>query len=135
MGALTEFLFPAPAPRKATAILGWWEKRRLPFNLAVGAAGVASLGISYLMIALPPNGMFPGLIPWQPIVVFGLLANVCYLLGPTAEIIIEKLWGPEVLPTGPVLYRMGLTFSVGLALLPALLVTLFWVVRIVMMIF
>lgn len=132
MTALTEFLFPAPAKRKATSIIGWWEKRRLPFNLAVGAAGVVSLGVSYLFAALPPGGMFPGLVPWQPIVVFGVMANVCYLLGPTAEIIIDKLWGRQVLPTGPVLYRMGLTFSVGLALFPALLMTIFWVVRVVM---
>ncbi len=136
MHAITEFLFPAPAKRKATSIIGWWEKRRLPFNLAVGTAGIVSLGISYLFAALPPGGiLFPGMIPWQPVVAFAVMANACYLLGPIAEIAIEKLWGRQVLPTGPVLYRMGLTFSVGLALFPALLMTIFWVVRIVIGIF
>ena len=72
---------------------------------------------------------------WLPILVFGVMANVCYLLGPTAELLIEKLWGPKVLPTGPTLFRMGLTFSVGLALFPALLTTIGWVLRIVFSIF
>ena len=31
------------------------------------------------------------------------------------------MWKGEVLPTGPALYRMGLTFSVGLALFPTLI--------------
>lgn len=135
MNALTEFLFPAPAQRKATAILGWWERRRLGYNLIVGSAGIVSLGIGMLFSALPPGSVILGSFPWQPIVGFGLLANVCYTLGPFTEIAIEKLWGREVLPTGPVLYRMGLTFSVGLAMLPALMMVIFWVARIVGAIF
>ena len=58
---------------------------------------------------------------WAPIVGFGLMANVCYFLGPLAEITVEKLSGGKILPTGPALYRMGLTFSVGLTLLPTLM--------------
>lgn len=37
----------------------------------------------------------------------------------------------RVLPVGPTLYRMGLTFSVGLALFPTLIFGLEWLVRIV----
>jgi hypothetical protein len=64
-----------------------------------------------------------------PITVFGVMANVCYLLGPVTEIVIQKLWGNRVLPTGPSLFRIGLTFSVGLALFPTLLVAIMTVVR------
>lgn len=135
MSAITEFLFPAPARRSATAIVGWWERRRLPYNLAVGAAGVVSLAAGWIFSALPPNGVVLTFLPWQPIVLFGVMANVCYLLGPAAEIVIDKIWGREVLPTGPALYRMGLTFSVGLALFPALVMVIFWVARIVMAVF
>ncbi len=130
MSALTEFLFPAPAPRSARAILAWWEKRRLGYNAIVGGAGVLSLTMSVLINALPPNG-FIGPVPWIAVAVFGVLANVCYLLGPVAELTIEKIWKGRVLPTGPVLYRMGLTFSVGLALFPTLLVSMVWVYRVV----
>jgi hypothetical protein len=46
--------------------------------------------------------------------------------GPAAEIAAHKIWGSELLPAGPTLYRMGLTFSVGLAPLPSLIVCLDW---------
>jgi hypothetical protein len=135
MSALTEFLFPAPAKRTAGAIIGWWEKRRLAYNVAVGSSGVISIGISWLLHALPPSAPSFGLMPWQPIVVFGVLANVFYLLGPVSEFAIEKLWGREVLPTGPVLYRMGLTFALGLTMIPVLMSSVYWVARVVMAIF
>ena len=60
----------------------------------------------------------------------GLVANLCYFLGPAVEVLVEKLGRGQVLPTGPVLYRMGLTFSVGLALLPLLFSVLLWVARV-----
>ncbi len=63
--------------------------------------------------------------------VFGVMANLCYLLGPTVEIAMQKLWGEKLLPVGPSIFRMGLTFSVGLALLPALLVSIMWVARVI----
>ncbi|MDH3272848.1 MAG: hypothetical protein OEN56_16025 [Gemmatimonadota bacterium] len=134
-GALTEFLFPAPAKRSTLSIIGWWEKRRLPYNLIVGSAGIVSLGISLFFAALPPFGSTPGIEILIPVTVFGVMANLCYFLGPTVEILIERIWGREVLPTGPTLYRMGLTFSVGLALLPALMMVILWVARTVFLLF
>ena len=128
MHSLTEFLFPAPAPRATGAIIGWWEKRRLMYNVAVGAAGAISM-VAITIVASIDQGRF--FVPWQGAVVFGVLANVCYLLGPAAELLINKLWGRTMLPTGPSLFRMGLTFSVGLALLPVLLLTLVGVASVV----
>ena len=55
------------------------------------------------------------------VLAFGVMANVCYFLGPVAEIAFFRIWGRRALPTGPTLFRMGLTFSVGLALLPTLI--------------
>jgi hypothetical protein len=135
MSAITEFLFPAPARRSAPSIIGWWERRRLPYNLAVGAAGLVSIGVGWMVSALPPGGVVLPMVPWQPVAIFAVMANVCYLMGPAAEIFVDKIWGRQVLPTGPVLYRMGLTFSVGLALFPALLTVIFWVARVVMAVF
>ena len=133
MSALTEFLFPAPARRSAGAIFGWWEKRRLPYNMIVGAAGMASL--TWMWVAETILGSAFNSFPWQPIVVVGLLANVCYTLGPLTEMLIDKIWGRDVAPSGPVLYRMGLTFSVGLALLPGMIMTFSFVVRTLIAIF
>ncbi|HSM06007.1 MAG TPA: hypothetical protein VK858_15425 [Longimicrobiales bacterium] len=127
MSALTEFLFPAPAPREPMAILRWWERRRVPYNVAVGAAGMFSLTVVSVVQALPPFSS-PVVPPLGGILVFGILANVCYCLGPLTELAAGAIWGRTVLPTGPTLYRMGLTFSVGLALLPTLIVMIMWVV-------
>ena len=119
MHSLTEFLFPEPARRSVPAIVRWWEKRRLFYNVAVGCAGLVTLGAATVLVSIMERRFV--LVPWQPVVVFGVAANVCYLFGPALEILIEKIWGRTVLPTGPALYRMGLTFSIGLALLPTLL--------------
>ena len=134
MTELTEFLFPAPARRSVGGIVRWWESRRLAYNVFVGGAGLLSLGVMKLIALLPPG--LPGArVPLLGVVAFGVMANVCYLLEPAIEIAIQKLWGDKLLPVGPGLFRMGLTFSVGLALFPALLVSIFWVARVVLSLF
>lgn len=127
--SLADFLFPAPARRNTLDIIRWWERRRLAYNAFVGTAGLVSLGAVTVGAALSGAG-FVGVHILAPAAVFGVMANACYLLGPALEILIEKLWGRRVLPTGPTLYRMGLTFSVGLALFPTLLVMIVLVVRV-----
>lgn len=132
--SLGEFLFPAPARRTTGAIIAWWERRRLAYNLMVGAAGLMSIGVMNLLHLLPPGGRFLGFPP-PLILVTGVAANLCYLFGPTVEIALEKLWGGRVMPLGPALFRMGLTFSLGLVLLPSLLEGFFWIVRILRFLF
>lgn len=131
MTRLAEFLFPAPAHRTPGAILRWWEARRLPYNVVVGAAGLLTLGVVRVLTWLPPDAHAGGMPPWPFVVVYGVLANVCYCLGPALEIGLHWTWGRRVIPVGPALYRMGLTFSLGLTLLPVLLVGLEWLFRVV----
>lgn len=131
MTALAEFLFPAPAERGALNIIGWWEARRLRYNLVVGGAGIFSLGVVSLLSALPPSAPPGAGPPIVLVIVYGLLANLCYCGGPIIEIMAEKAFGRRLLPVGPSLFRMGLTFSVGLTLLPAALFAFDWVRRMV----
>ena len=134
MTELTEFFFPAPARRSVGGIVHWWESRRLAYNVFVGGAGLLSLGVMELIALLPPG--LPGArVPLLGVVAFGVMANVCYLLGPAIEIALQKLWGEKLLPVGPGLFRMGLTFSVGLALFPALLVSIIWIAQVVIGLF
>jgi len=130
MTQLAEFLFPVPAQRRPGAIFSWWEKRRLAYNAWVGSAGVFTVGFGYLLSILPPGGF--GAPPlgfiWRPIVIFGLLANVFYTAGPVVEFLAHKLFGRQLLPVGPALYRIGLTFSVGLALFPTLIMMIGWLI-------
>ena len=118
MTALTEFLFPAPAPRRVGEIYLWWERRRLHYNALVGGMGLISLVFNQIVTMIPPDP-HPG-IPQAllaPLVV-GIAANICYFLGPATEIALFRLWRHQALPTGPMLFRMGLTFSLGLVFLP-----------------
>ena len=126
---VSEVLFPLPAHRRtAMGILTWWESRRLVYNVIVGATGLVSLGFIGAISLIPPG--IPRLAPpWQVILAYGALANVCYTMGPAIEIALQRLWKDGVLPVGPVLFRQGLSFSIGLTLLPVFLASATWVVR------
>jgi len=67
---------PGTAPEfNWKAILKRWELLRLPYNLVVGLAGL-------LALALIPSS--PGAIGGA--IIYGLVANVMYLLGPVTEL-------------------------------------------------
>lgn len=128
---LAEFLFAAPASRSTPAIIAWWERRRLAYNACVAAAGLVSLGtVGFFNTLIGGDGMFPEALVLAAI--FGGMANLCYFFGPATELLLEKLWGRRVLPAGPMLYRIGLTFSVGLALFPTLLTVMLMAARVVL---
>lgn len=131
MNSLAEFLYAPPARRSTPSIIVWWERRRLAYNAFVGGAGLVSLGTVGLAGALLGEGEnLAGLLAVAA--VFGVMANLCYFLGPATELLLEKLWGRRALPAGPMLYRMGLTFSVGLALFPTLLAVMLAAARVVL---
>jgi hypothetical protein len=135
MTALTEFFFRYPdRARSSWSIVNWWESRRLAYNLSVGTAGVISIGTIEIFQLLPPHSMLLP-IPWQAVAVYAVLANICYSLGPLAELGIRRLWGEELEPVGPALFRYGFAFSIGLTLLPAGLAPLEWVARLGRLIF
>lgn len=127
-----DVLFPLPAHRRTTmGILTWWESRRLVYNVVVGTTGLVALGLIGMISVIPPG--LPRLLPpWQAVLAYGALANVCYTFGPATEIALQKLWMNRVLPVGPVLFRQGLAFSVGLTLLPVVVASAAWVVRLAM---
>ena len=119
---LADFFYPAPAERRVGAIIGWWEKRRLPYNLIIGGTGLVSATAVAFFMEL--NGG-PGLVEWFQVGLFWLIAaNVCYTLGPAAEIALQKLLGRRLLPAGPLLFRAGLTIALGVALAPVIFVTI-----------
>ena len=117
-GALVRLLYPAPAERRTGAIIKWWEKRRLRYNLIVGASGLVTLGLHALV-----HGLQGGTL--GAVAAVGIFANVAYTLGSIAEVTVNNLWGRKVLPVGPVLFRQGVLFSAGLTLvLPTIIITI-----------
>ena len=131
VSGLVSFLYPLPAPRRtAGAVFLWWESRRLSYNLIVGATGCATVTVISLF------GALAGSVPRLEFLVFGstiygVLANVCYCLGPLTELALDRFLGDRGPRAGPVLFRQGLLFSVGLTLFPIALAGIALVARLV----
>lgn len=123
MSGLVRVLFPdPPLVRSPGRLLRWWESHRLTYNVIVGAAGLVTVGVS--AVAQPVMGpSYHAIIPWQGVVIYGVLANLCYSSGWIVESLLQRWLGRETYGLGPSLYRHGLVFSVGLTLLPAGLMT------------
>jgi len=113
--ALARFLYPKPARRTIGGIFKWWEKRRLAFTAMISAGGAVSLGSHGLLTWLEGGAIeFP---PALGVLGMLLLANACYTLGPLTEATLHRIWGRDVLPVGPHLFRAGLALSVGISFL------------------
>lgn len=130
---LVRFLYPAPARRRtAGGIFKWWESRRLAYNVIVGAGGALTMSIAtvFSQIVGQPMAVSQLLAPVLPI---AIMANICYTLGPLTEWFLHRLWGTDVQPSGPHLFRAGLILSAGATfLLPTLLMgfaLVLWLVR------
>jgi hypothetical protein len=113
-----------PSPGKSSefiwkAVLKRWEILRLPYNLVVGVAGLLALA----------------LIPFSPsaiggAVIYGLCANVMYLLGPITELYLNwfvDAWEKRFVPRWlagfvrsryltALLFTVGTLFSVAVTL-------------------
>jgi hypothetical protein len=125
---LEDVLFPPADYRRTTlSTIGWWESRRGMYNVIVGGTGLFSLLVIRLITLVPPGVHF--LFDWRPVAAYGLLANVCYTLGWGTELLLHRIMRQRAPAIGPALFRQGLAFSVGLTLLPIVLVSIGWVVR------
>ena len=127
MSALTRFFFRNEVSCRSTSdVIAWWEKRRLPFNIAVGATGLFSWTSVQLIMLVPPAS---GSIPLAPSLViplvYGVLANVCYTGGWMFELWFRRAFGREMEPVGPAVFRYGFAFSIGLTLFPVAVASLF----------
>lgn len=112
----------------AWQVIGWWEARRIPFNVIVGMAGAAS-GVAILCIAVAgeiffgvPFGMpDPPIFAVAAVIVYVLGANVCFAGGWIAELIVRRTWPDESDRFGTLSFTLGLAFAVVVTLLPPVL--------------
>jgi ABC-type branched-subunit amino acid transport system permease subunit len=117
------------SPRSAWDAIGWWESRRVSFNLIVGSAGILScivvgvvgLGASILFdsdFGLPDPPAFALVV----ILIYGIMANICFTGGWLAELVVRRLWPREADRFATVSFSLGLVFSVLLTLTPAIVI-------------
>jgi hypothetical protein len=116
--------------QSAWQIIGWWEARRVLFNLIVGATGVVS-SIGILLTALiseqllaEPIGMpDPPVLVVVAVVFYVLGANVCYTGGWIGELVVKRAWPDESEQFGTLMFTLGLVFAVAVTLSPAVLIS------------
>ena len=129
MAQLDRFLYPLPeVSHSPVAVVRWWERRRLRFNLIVGATGLVTLAVVNVVLLLPPHSQGP-FVPIGPILVYALMANVGYSVGAILDWTCKRIWRDDPPLIGPFLFRQGLMFSVGLTLLPIMMASVDWVFR------
>lgn len=122
------FFSPLHAPRNAWAVLGWWERRRIFYNLSVGVAGLATIAAGYFFSALPPH---PSLFSpaWMTLPIYALMANVFYSFGTPADLLLRRWLGAQGAAVSQALFRYGYAFAVGLTLLPIPLLAIGWILK------
>jgi hypothetical protein len=109
-------------------LIGWWEARRVPFNLIVGTAGILTC-IVIGVVALGKEILFDGQFdfPDPPIFVlvgiflYALCANICFTAGCLVELIVRKIWPGQADRFATLSLSFGLIFSVLLTLAPGIL--------------
>jgi hypothetical protein len=119
-------------------VVKWWEARRLPYNLIVGATGIATaLVCTFLCYIASRMTPAPFAFPNPPLFVafavigYGVMANVCLTGGWLAELLARKIWGEKANYFAQISFALGMLFSVLLTLSPALLLTALLAYRLV----
>src|SRR5579864_5800344 len=100
-------------------VIGWWEARRIPFNLIVGSVGILTcivVGVVGLGSELLFNSEFgvpnPPLFALIGIILYGIFANVCFTGGWVTELIVRRLWPREADRFATLSFSLGVVFSV-----------------------
>lgn len=126
---LQRLLFEPTLVRSPLRVIHWWESRRLSYNVIVGVTGLATLAYVNALEFILGNGWLtplqgPGSAARMMAIAYGVAANACYTMGWVAENVIERWLKRPVYGLGPALFRHGLVFSIGLTLIPAVVVTI-----------
>lgn len=135
IGTLTS-LIRSPAGDSLWEILCWWELRRIPYNVVVGAVGVITCGVILTAVAIAselfnePLGLpDPPILAVFGVLAYGIAANVCYTGGWVAEWVVRKVWRARAGAFGEISFVLGIVFSVLVTLIPAGFVLLALAIR------
>ena len=118
----------ARPPERAWDVIAWWESRRIPYNLIVGATGIAFAIVMLLMGCLTQH--FVGeaidaagspLFEIIAVILYGIMANICFTGGWILELLSRRIWGARAEAFGEIAFTWGTLCSVLLTLVPAAL--------------
>ena len=111
-------------------VIKWWELRRIPYNLIVGAAGLITFAVAILAGLVVESTGNEAILPDPPIaivlfaILYGIAANVMYSAGWLTELALQRFWPNESSRFGRMIFVAGLIGSIVLTVVPAVLVVL-----------
>ena len=120
MRVLDGMFNPPELPVRPSDAILWWEQRRIPFNVVVGAYGICCLAV--FLVALGTSGhLQPGEDAIEPLALIAapFAINALYTLGWLVEAPIRFAVPDSWALLGPTLLKMGLGFGGVLITLPA----------------
>ncbi len=122
-----QWLFAPPKePASIWCIIKWWELRRIPYNLMVGGCGIFSLVVMFICESLQPG---KGEGNYFLVLIAPVVANICYTGGWLVEVLLGlcscRMEGRSTV----LLFRLGLGFSLVVAILPAITNVAFCLLR------
>jgi hypothetical protein len=110
-------------------VIRWWESRRLFFNMVVGCTGIITCVLLIICAFTAdstvgePIGLPDGpLLGVFGILLYGILANICYTGGWVCELLVRTARKAKSSTSfGLTAFRMGITFSIFITLCPAVI--------------
>jgi hypothetical protein len=127
----------ARPPERNWDVIAWWESRRIPYNLILGAAGIASAIIMLITGLVTEHVIGEAIgVPGSPffaivaVVVYAVMANICFTGGWVLELFSRRIWGARAEAFGEIAFTWGTLCSVLLTLVPAVLTVLVGALRI-----
>ena len=117
-------------------IVLWWESRRLPFNLIVGATGILTCVFLLGEILLAEkifgdDGGGSPILAVFGVFAYGIMANICFTGGWISELLARHIWKEKAEHLGEIAFILGIAFSVILTLVPVLIFSLLLLIKIV----
>jgi hypothetical protein len=107
-------------------VIAWWESRRIPYNLIVGATGIASAIIMLITGLVTEHFIGEAIgVPSSPflvipaVAVYAVMANICFTGGWVLELFSRRIWGARAEAFGEIAFTWGTLGSVLLTLVPA----------------
>jgi hypothetical protein len=109
-------------------VVGWWESRRIAYNLLVGSVGIVSCLVagvvataSYYLFDSEFGMPDPPLFAVIVVVLYAVMANVCYTGGWLGELLVRAAWPKQANRFATVTMSSGVLFSVLLTAAPGIL--------------
>ena len=126
------WIFSVPEGERSVAdIILWWERRRIPYNLLVGTAGICSLMLLSFIVS-KTNALKPSEDVIEPMALLAapVIMNLCYTAGWVAEKALRKTWPESGGRLGPKLLKAGVIFSLVVVALPTAYWGGYWLLRV-----